>query len=211
MHTQHGEHEIIIPFFEGIDVSGLNFLDIGANDGISFSNTWDLYLLGWGGCCIEPSVKAFSILNDNYKNSEKVHLFNYGISDSEGIFTFYESGNWVDRDDTPPAILSSLYPSHKNNFYGMNWEETKSKFVTFNHFINESPIKKFDFISIDVEGHDFIVLKQINLSEVGCKMICLEYNRSQETLDLFRSYCEKYGMSEIHRNDDNVIFALKGI
>jgi Fe-S-cluster formation regulator IscX/YfhJ len=33
MHSQHKEHEIIIPFFDDIDPKTLNFLDIGANDG----------------------------------------------------------------------------------------------------------------------------------------------------------------------------------
>jgi len=210
MHSQHKEHEIIIPFFDDIDPKTLNFLDIGANDGVSFSNTWDLYILGWNGCCVEPSVEAFSLLSENYKGSNNINLFNYGISDKEGIFTFYESRNWLDRDDTPPAILSSLHQSHKNNFYGMHWVETECRFVTFKNFIDESPIKRFDFISIDVEGHDLVVLKQIDLAKVECKMLCIEYNRNLEMLEEFRNYCKDYNMNEIHRNDDNVIFALNG-
>lgn len=208
MYTQNGEHEIIIPFFEGKNPSDLNFLDIGANDGKSFSNTWDLNLLGWGGCCVEPSAKAFVKLSENYLNNDRVHLFNFGISDSEGIFKFYESRNWVDKE-APISILSSLYQSHQNNFYGMNWEEVDCKFVTFEHFLEQSPIKKFDFVSIDVEGHDFIVLNQINLSEIDCKLICLEYSENLNVLETFRSYCGQYGMEEIGRNIDNVLFALK--
>lgn len=79
--------------------------------------------------------RSFSLLSENYKGSNNINLFNYGISDKEGIFTFYESRNWLDRDDTPPAILSSLHQSHKNNFYGMHWVETECRFVTFKKFI----------------------------------------------------------------------------
>jgi FkbM family methyltransferase len=207
MYTQNGEHEIIVPFFNGIDPRDLSFLDIGANDGKSFSNTWGLTLLGWKGCCVEPSPSAFDKLSDNYKKYEGVHPFNFGISDQTGIFKFYESGNWVDNE-APVSILSSLHQSHQDNFYGMNWREIDCKFVTFDEFLNQSPIKKFDFISIDVEGHDFVVLNQINLKDVGCKLICLEHGGNMDTLDLFISYCGRYGMSEIHRNVDNILLGL---
>ena len=41
MPSHYGEHEIIIPFFRGVNNNDLNFLDIGANDGVYISNTWD--------------------------------------------------------------------------------------------------------------------------------------------------------------------------
>lgn len=211
MPSHYGEHEIIIPFFRGVNNNDLNFLDIGANDGVYISNTWDLGLLGWGGCCIEPSKKAFSALSKNYENNKKVHLFNYGISNYDGILKFYESGNWAGRDDVPSSLLGSLYESHKNGFYGIEWEETECKFTTFEKFIGESPIKIFDFISIDVERHDYIVLSQIDLLKVGCKLICIEHAGDNNKIELYRSYCKKYGMLEIHRTVDNILFSIGGI
>lgn len=211
MHSHYGEHEIIIPFFEKVNNNGLNFLDIGANDGIYISNTWDLTLLGWGGCCIEPSKQAFSDLSKNYMGNDKVHLFNYGISDSDGIFKFYESRNWAGRNDVPSSLLGSLYESHKDGFYGIEWEETQCRFKTFENFYIESPVKIFDFISIDVEKHDYIVLSQINLLKVGCKLICIEYGGDDNKIELYRSYLKKYGMMEIHRTVDNVLFSIGGI
>lgn len=206
MFTQNNEHEIIVPFFKDFDPEELNFLDVGANDGKTFSNTWDLALLGWGGCCLEPSPSAFRILQENYIRNERVYLFNYGISYREGLFTFHESKNWVDKNDTPPGILSSLNEDHKNRFFGMEWEVIECNFVTFATFFAQSPVKKFDFISIDVEGHDIVVLKQIDLREIGCKMICLEFNQDQSLLKDFTNYCSQFDFFEIHQNRDNVIF-----
>jgi FkbM family methyltransferase len=208
MHTQHGEHEIIIPYFKNRIQESLSFLDIGANDGKTFSNTWDLGLLGWKGCCLEPSKAIFPTLEKNYFGNGGVHLFNYGISDQNGTFKFHESVNWIGRDDTPIAILSSLHEGHKNRFYGMEWIETECEFFTFDYFFEKNPIKKFDFISIDVEGHEQVVLNQINLDEIGCELICLEHAQNKEALDFFVNYCcGRFGMFEIHRNQDNVIFA----
>jgi len=204
-YTQHREEKIILPYFQNYNPSELSFLDIGANDGIFFSNTWDLTLLGWSGCCVEPSAKAFSLLEKNYLGNTKVHLFNFGISDSNERKKFYDSGNWS-TNPAPPSALSSLYESHKNNFIGMEWEETECEFVTFETFFAQSPIKKFDFISIDVEGHDSIVLNQIDLNQIGCKLICLEFSQNLDILNLHAEYCQKFGFIEIGRSLDNVLF-----
>lgn len=206
MYTQNNEHLIFLPFLKEFDPEGSNFLDIGANDGIFFSNTWDLSLLGWGGCCIEPSPSAFPLLQKNHSENERVHLFNFGISDSSGTKKFYDSSNWLGRTDTPPAALSSLIPEHKNNFYGMQWEEIECEFVTFEAFLEQSPIKKFDFISIDVEGHDYAVLQQIDLDEIGCKLICLEHSQNENLLELYTSYCTRFGLKEIGSSIDNILF-----
>lgn len=206
MYTQNNEHLLFLPFLEKYDPSESSFLDIGANDGIFFSNTRDLALLGWGGCLIEPSPKAFSLLESNYKDNPKVHLFNYGISDSLGPKKFYDSGNWEGRFDTPPAALSTLLPEHCNNFWGMEWNQIEAQFVPFQNFLLESPIKKFEFVSIDVEGHDIAVLTQINLDEIGCKLICLEHSGNESTIEFYTSYCGNFGLSEIGRSIDNVLF-----
>lgn len=50
----------------------------------------------------------------------------------------------------------------------------------------------------------------VEQAKVECKVLCIEYNRNLEMLEEFRNYCKDYNMNEIHRNDDNVIFALNG-
>lgn len=58
----------------------------------------------------------------------------------------------------------------------------------------------FDFISIDAEGMDLIILKQIDLTKV--KLICLECGPHEVEM---RQYCEGFGMKQIHRNFENLI------
>ena len=41
------------------------FLEIGALDGIKFSNTYFFEKRGWKGICVEPSPKKFSLLEKN--------------------------------------------------------------------------------------------------------------------------------------------------
>lgn len=46
-----------------------NFLDIGAGDGVTFSNTRALALAGWQGLVVEPAAWAFDLLVDLYADS----------------------------------------------------------------------------------------------------------------------------------------------
>ena len=208
-YTQYEEEGAILEYFKDRDPGQLAFLDIGANDGISFSNSRRIAIDGWSGVCLEPAPSAYSKLLAIYADSDRVYPVNYGISDVAGEFEFHESGNWEGRDDTPVSILGTLDPEQKKRFNGMTWSVIRCNFVTFPEFLNDSPIQKFDFISIDVEGHDWMVLKQIDLKSLGCRMICMEHNSESYRLGLYEGYCQAYGMTEIYRNVDNVIYAVK--
>jgi len=43
------------------------FVDIGANDGVTFSNTYFFEKKGWDGLCVEPIPSVFEKLNQNRK------------------------------------------------------------------------------------------------------------------------------------------------
>ncbi|RQO66232.1 hypothetical protein DBR43_28815 [Pedobacter sp. KBW06] len=47
---------------------------------------------------------------------------------------------------------------------------------------------------------------EIDLNEVGCDCLCIEHNDNAALSRRFGLYCEKFGMKEIHRNPENVIF-----
>src|SRR5687768_7977670 len=103
-YSQHGEQHIILDYF-GND--GGILLDIGANDGITFSNSRALLECGWYGVLVEPSEKTFAELS---KNSEpftgKVMLHNVAIGTEVGETIFYESGPLV--SDKDHSLVSSM-------------------------------------------------------------------------------------------------------
>jgi len=207
VYSQNEEQEIIEKYFENYDPSELRFLDIGANDGISFSNTYSLYLNGWSGVCLEPSIKAFDKLKSNYVNNTNVILCNYGISNVTDKLTFYESGNWIDGE-SPVSILSTLNLEECNRFYGMNWAETLCDFYTFKDFIERENLEdcEFDFINIDCEGSDFIVLEQIDLKKVNAKLICIEFIDEERELKI-SLYLKEMGFMLLYKTRDNLIFS----
>jgi FkbM family methyltransferase len=208
MFSQNDEEYFTLNYFKHQAPGSLNFLDIGANDGLTFSNIRQLALNGWSGVCLEPSPKAYLKLEENMKSLPNVSTYNFGISSFSGEMEFHDSGNWV-NSEAPVSVLGTLHESNKDRFFGMEWERIRCDFVTFEDFIRiHKAGSKFDFISIDVEGHDMIVLSQINLHKVRCQLICLEHAQNEETIRGFTEYCEGFGMFEVHRNVDNIFFSI---
>jgi FkbM family methyltransferase len=169
------EESFITDFFKNDLHNTFNFLDIGANDGFSFSNTYKLSALGWSGVCLEPTQEAFLKLKRLHGENGKIECINAGVSDVTQVVTFYQSHDWY-QTNAPVGILSSMDPNHKKNFIDMNWSEIKCIVYTFEELerLYNLENKKYDFINIDVEGHDLIVLKQLNKKLRYCRLICIE-------------------------------------
>lgn len=180
-YSQNGEQSIILKHFENDQQKTCRFLDIGANDGISFSNTYALSQLGWKGICVEPIPEAFLKLQKLHSENERIYCINVGVSDETKIVSFHQSNDWIGAE-APVGILSTLNESSKNRFHGMNWTETKAIVFNFNEMekIYKLVDMRYDFINVDVEGHELIVLKQIKEKLKYCKLICIEKSGNEE-------------------------------
>jgi FkbM family methyltransferase len=73
------------------------FIDIGANDGLSLSNSLLFEKNGWTGVCVEPNPVIFEDLS----NSRNCECLNACISDSDGIVSFLAI-------DGPANMLSGI-------------------------------------------------------------------------------------------------------
>jgi len=203
--SQHGEQSIILDFFKNDNPKDLVFLDIGANDGLSYSNTLALSLRNWKGHCIEPSKQAFNKLQELYKDNKRISCYNIGISNETATKNFYESRNWV-NSEAPVSVLSSLHPEHVDRFVNMEWEETNCDFLTFEDWIfsNRLEHEKFDFISIDCEGHDFVVLQQISSKLKDVRLLCVE--SSATSIEQLENYLSNFNFRIIGKTKDNLFF-----
>lgn len=198
MYSQNDEERIILNYFRG--EPGL-LLDIGANDGIILSNSLALMQAGWAGCFVEPSPAAFARLEALYEGKVMANLFNFALSDITGDFTFYESGEHLNCGDV--ALVSSLIQAETKR-----WTKETFREITVPAYRWEDTglgAYKYDFITIDAEGMDYQILKQINLSHTS--MVCIEWNQKKVLKDQINDYCRGFGMYEYYRNYENLIFA----
>lgn len=207
MFSQNLEERVILNYFG--DFRG-TLLDAGANDGVTFSNSRQLLLNGWKGVLVEPSEYGYESL---------LKLYDYGCGDvmvchmalgmEDGIMAFHESGahvpNGADR-----ALVSTLSSNEKDRWQGVQFTETEVIVEKWDTFIKHKYCENgFDFITIDCEGMDWQILQQIDLTTVGCKCLCIEWNSNKALGEQFKSYCTvKHGMKLLHTNAENMIFAV---
>jgi len=201
IYSQNNEQQIIANYFNGKIGT---FLDIGANDGVTLSNTYQLVLDGWNGVGVEPSNEAFAKLVTNWQMKGGA-VFNYAISDMNGQVTLHESGTHLKKGDT--ALLSTIKPSEMDRWRGTDntFTATTCECVDFTTFLDESPIKQFDFISMDIEGAELTVLPQMDLNALGCKMIIVEFNGKEEYK--YNDIIIPQGFKQIAKNAENLIYA----
>jgi FkbM family methyltransferase len=207
MYSQNHEDDIVLNFFQNIE-SNKTVLDIGANDGKTFSNSLLLIENGWKAHLVEPS-STFRTLMDFHKENDKVLIYPIGIGLENGTIDFYESGSF-NGDDL--NLVSCVKPNEMDRWQGVvQFNKTKAIFNTFDAFLESNKLENevFDFISIDVEGNDWDALQQIDLNKHDCKLLCIEWNTKNELANLFIEYASRFGLYEINRNAENIIFAKK--
>lgn len=203
MYSQSNEEAVILSYFG--ERRG-TFLDIGANDGITLSNTRALAELGWCGVCVEPSPKAFRKLKSLYEsaNGKKkcFYVYECAIGNHNGKAILHESGPLLGVEDV--ALVSTLDEKETERFKRtVKYEPVEVKVFKWKTFYNRLYIKDFNFISLDVEGLELDILKQMDVSKT--EMICVETNGSAEKKKELDELLT--GFKVIYKSPENLIYA----
>lgn len=194
-------------YFAGENPKFLTALDIGANDGVYLSNTRQMILNGWNAVLVDPAETAFKRLLSLYHMNPKVLLCHVGIGAESKKQTFFESGSYQ-NDSQDVALFSSVVESETKRFPGVPFTEKEIDIMTWSDFLSFYGLKycKFDFISIDAEGLDWEILKQINLSYYRCRFLCIEWNQRPEDELKITNHAKLFGMRLLEKNNDNLVF-----
>ena len=154
------------------------FVDIGAHDGISFSNTcyFEQYL-GWTGLCVEPYSERFEELCHN----RKAICVQCCVSNFNGSAEFLKISGPKDSE-----MLSGMYNSYdprhvtrikdQINDLGGTAELIQVPVVTLTSLLLQHNLKKVDFISIDTEGGELEIIKSIDFNVIDIDVIVVENN-----------------------------------
>ena len=164
---------------------------IGAMDGVSFDETRGyISVYGWKGLFVEPIPAQFNKLKALYDGTGSF-CENSAISDHNGkikMMTIDTSA--IDSGVIHPCFggMSSIYPP-KNGLSSEGDKPVVEKYgsivevdcITPETLFNKYDIQEFDIISIDTEGHDWTVLKNIDINKYKPKVIRIEYINISET------------------------------
>jgi len=208
MYSQNNEEEIILNYFG--DFKG-HLLSLGENDGITLSNSRALIEKGWSADLVEPASRAFKKLNMLYEGLiydelQRIKLHNIAIGNKNGEMNFYESDSLLNKGDTDLVSTLSINET-KRWSSSITFIKSKITVLTVSELLYHTLQRTFDFITIDCEGYDWDILRQMDLNELKCKMLCIETNGKNE--GAFIAYMKHYEFKLIHKNAENHIYVKR--
>jgi FkbM family methyltransferase len=176
------------------------FIDIGAFDGVAISNTYAFEQIGWKGICVEPLPEQFL----NLKKNRKCDLYNAAIGSKND-----ESVEFITADGYSgfEATMSKGHRDSVKQIFG-KLNKIYVKTITFDRLMQNYPGRThINFMSIDVEGGEFGILKTIDFSKYTFDLITIENNNKDDVkqymLDNGYHVLFDVGVDSIYiRNDD---------
>jgi FkbM family methyltransferase len=154
------------------------FLDIGAHDGISYSNTYHFEKnRNWSGICIEPIPDVYNNLTVN----RNCKCYNVCISEKEGFVTFRRVHGY---GEMLSGILDFMTPEHierinyESGFAENSFEDLKIESKNINLILKDNGINKIDYLSIDTEGAEFAIIRTIDFGSIDIAFLTVENNES---------------------------------
>ena len=178
------------------------FVDIGAHNGKNINNT--LYFEknnNWTGLNVEPIKNVFDKLVINRPNN--INL-NCAVCNNNGETEFiYNKG------------YSEMISGLKDTYDSRHWERLQKEIKTKNSITelikvktkkleticDENNISHINYLSIDVEGAEFEVIKSINFNKVFIDVIGFENNYGDTSIPIIK-YLEDKNFVIIHKSQD---------
>jgi FkbM family methyltransferase len=142
------------------------YLDIGAYDPRSLSNTRRFYDRGWKGCNVEPNPRRFEkFLNERPRD---INL-NLGLSSFAGKLIFF------DAEQEEFSTFSQERADELKRMGARIRREIEVPVITMKDlFAEHFESKAVDFCSIDTEGMDLEILRGNDWQKFRPRVICVE-------------------------------------
>jgi FkbM family methyltransferase len=163
------------------------FIDIGAHDGVSYSNTYFFEKdLDWTGICIEPHPQRFKDLLSIRSN--KTICLPIAVADFDGSSKFLQVTGY-------PEMLSGLLDYYDPRHLDRVDKEISNRggdkitidvqVLKLKNILEKYKIVHVDFMSIDTEGSELEVLKSIDFSKVVIDVIMIENNFGENKISQY--------------------------
>jgi len=149
--SQFGEDLFVNEYFK--DLKSGKYVDLGAFHPMRLSNTFLLFKRGWSGTNIDL-------------NPITIDLFNIARRNDKNICCLLSN-----KDDLQKNVYYEDWSAANSMTVNENLKDKKIMTTkTFKNLIEHD----FDFLNIDLEGHDYEILQTIDLRKFNPKLICIE-------------------------------------
>lgn len=161
-YSQWGQDEFVVSVLK--QKKNGYFVDIGAYDGITISNTYYLEKeLGWNGLCVEANPHTYNSMVE-CRNTECVNV----------AIAPYEKEVEILLNGWSSAINDSFTSSE---ILKQGFESVIVNAITINELFERYNVpSEFDYLTIDIEGGELEILSQLDFSRWRFKVLTYEHN-----------------------------------
>lgn len=142
------------------------FVDVGAFDGVKYSNSLLLEKLGWKGVCIEACVASA----EKCKQNRKCDVVQAIVTAKDGGQELFV------RNDAEPML------SHVTRTHSQGFSNPTRSLTSILKSVNAP--RRIDYLSIDVEGVDYEVLQGLDVAQYDVGIITIEHNGQEQASDI---------------------------
>lgn len=175
-YSQYGQDKFVHEtFFK--NYKGGVFVDIGAHDGISLSNTYFFEKeLDWTGICLEPIPHVFDQLQ---KNRNCLCIRGCAGTEHNAIQHFLQISGYSEMlsglmDKFDPRHIDRIM--HEVKEYDGSCEIIEVPCYNLNKVLEDAGINHVHFLSLDTEGGEFEILQNFDFSKCQIDVITVEDN-----------------------------------
>jgi len=142
------------------------FVEVGAFDGVTYSNTWGLAKMGWRGLYIEPNREYSELCKKNHADNEKITVINSCIGMGNAV-DFYPSGEY--------STFSKDFIVSIPQGWGVKYHRpVRMITTTLDDILYSYFCYPLDLVSIDTEGSELDVLNGFKILDWLPKLVIVE-------------------------------------
>lgn len=187
------------------------FVEIGAFDGFSWSNTLPLIDAGWSGIMVEPNPQMFPKCAERHKGNKNLILKNVAVGKSRGTTELYLGGSISTIDKDTLRVYQSLpdfnFTGLKDEVYVMVDVYTLDQIL-----LEENCPSYYDVLVLDAEGSEKNILLNYSIKRWTPKLAIVETHalyddsRLSSKSDWIDEYFHNNGYTMIHEDTINSIY-----
>lgn len=161
-------------FFEGKKDGW--FVEVGAYDGVTTSNTWGLAKAGWNGLFIEASPDSAAKCRENYKDYPNIIVDCCAVSNFEGKTKYYYGGD-----------VGAITMNKVNKAWGLdpNHYTDVSVFKLDTLLKKHNIPKEYDVLVVDVEESEVDVLEGYSIDIWTPKVAIIETHEGEHPQSVY--------------------------
>jgi FkbM family methyltransferase len=189
-----------------------SFVEVGAYDGLTYSNTYGLAEMGWRGLYIEPVYSAYRQCVFNHERHPNIKVLNACVGDGNPVM-LYEAGEASTTSSDFALLSQHIWNTEYKHTQVVNTETLDT--IMMDEGWDDWESEEFSLLVIDVEGANESILNNYSIKIWRPTMVIIEVHEQnvhrelQEHAIFANDYFNKAGYDKIYADNCNNIYVRR--